>query len=210
MDGGKAVALDTFAAGRGLAMLRLDYSGTGSSRGRFEDGTLQLWLDETLAALDQLTAGPVIVIGSSMGGWIALHLAMLRPDRVRSLVGIACAADFTDWGMTEAKKAELQAKGRLEVPNPYGPEPQVFTKAFWQSGQDLRLLAGEIAVDCPVRLIHGEKDRDVPLEVAFTTMRLLRSADVQLTIVKGGGHRLSEPHQIEAIVRTVDGLLEPA
>jgi pimeloyl-ACP methyl ester carboxylesterase len=126
------------------------------------------------------------------------------------VVGIASAADFTDWGMTEAKKAELQAKGRLEVPNPYGPEPQVFTKAFWQSGQDLRLLAGEIAVDCPVRLIHGEKDRDVPLEVAFTTMRLLRSADVQLTIVKGGGHRLSEPHQIEAIVRTVDGLLEPA
>jgi pimeloyl-ACP methyl ester carboxylesterase len=210
MEGGKAVAIDAFAAQRGLAMLRLDYSGTGSSGGRFEEGTLDRWLDEALAAIDRLTEGPLIVIGSSMGGWIALQVALARAERVQALVGIASAPDFTDWGFSDAQKAELQANGKIEEPNPYGPEPQAFTKAFWDSGQRLRLLAQEIGVDCAVRLIHGDQDGEVPLDVAFTTMRLLRSADVQLTIVKGGGHRLSEPHEIATILRAVDALLEPS
>jgi pimeloyl-ACP methyl ester carboxylesterase len=210
MEGGKAVALDGFAAQKGLAMLRLDYSGTGSSGGRFEDGTLKAWLDEALAAVDRLTQGPLIVVGSSMGGWIALHLALALPDRVEAVVGIAAAPDFTDWGFSDAQKAALQKRGRIEEPNPYGAEPQLFTKAFWDSGQQLRLLTQEIGVDCPVRLIHGERDEDVPLDIALTTMRRLRSADVQLTVVKGGGHRLSEPHEIATILRTVHALLETA
>jgi pimeloyl-ACP methyl ester carboxylesterase len=208
MEGTKALALDSFAEQRGLGMLRFDYSGTGSSGGSFEDGTLALWLEDALAAVDQLSRGPLILAGSSMGGWIALHLTLLRPDRVRALVGIAAAPDFTEWGFTPEQKSVLQAEERLEEPNPYGPEPQVVTKAFWQSGQELLLLAGEIAIDCPVRLIHGERDEEVPLEVALTTMRRLRSADVQLQVIKGGGHRLSEPHEIDAILRTVAGLLE--
>jgi pimeloyl-ACP methyl ester carboxylesterase len=208
MEGTKALALDSFAEQRGLGMLRFDYSGTGSSGGSFEDGTLALWLEDALAAVDQLSRGPLIIAGSSMGGWIALHLTLLRPDRVRALVGIAAAPDFTEWGFTPEQKSVLQAEERLEEPNPYGPEPQVVTKAFWQSGQELLLLAGEIAIDCPVRLIHGERDEEVPLEVALTTMRRLRSADVQLQVIKGGGHRLSEPHEIDAILRTVAGLLE--
>ena len=106
MEGAKATALDAFAAGRGHAMLRLDYSGTGSSGGRFEDGTLDAWLEEALAALDRLTEGPVILVGSSMGGWIALRLALLRPDRVQALVGIAAAPDFTNWGFADAAEAE--------------------------------------------------------------------------------------------------------
>ena len=196
MEGTKALALDSFAGRFDAAMLRLDYSGTGSSGGRFEDGTLSLWLEEALAAIDQLTEGPLIIIGSSMGGWIALHLALLRPERVKALVGIAAAPDFTQWGFTPEQAAQLTDEGRM-------------TRAFWESGQRLLLLGAEIAVDCPVRLLHGECDSEVPLEVAFRTMRAIRSGDSQLNVLKGGGHRLSEPHEIEAILRTIAALLEP-
>lgn len=209
MEGTKALALDAFAERSGLGMLRFDYSGTGSSGGRFEDGTLAVWLEESLAALDRLTQGPLILIGSSMGGWIAMHLALLRPDRVRALVGVAAAADFTEWGFSIDEKAELQASGRLEKPNPYGLEPQIFTHAFWESGQRLRLLEDDVAIDCPVRLVQGDQDEEVPIDVAFRTMRRLRSADVQLLTIKAGGHRLSEPHEIDAILRTVAALMEP-
>ena len=197
MEGTKALALDAFADRRGLSLLRLDYSGTGSSGGRFADGTLANWLEEVLAAIDRLTEGPLVVVGSSMGGWIALHLALLRPERVAALVGIAAAPDFTDWGFTPEQAAQLTDGGHL-------------TRTFWESGQRMLLLDKEIAVDCPVRLLHGESDTDVPLDVAFRTMRALRSADVQLNVLKGGGHRLSEPHEIDAILRTVAALLEPA
>jgi pimeloyl-ACP methyl ester carboxylesterase len=197
MEGTKALALDSFAERTGCSMLRFDYSGTGSSGGRFEDGTLALWLEEALAAVDQLTAGPLIVVGSSMGGWIALHLALLRPERVQALIGIAAAPDFTEWGFSVEQAAELTDEGRT-------------TRRFWESGQRLLLLGGEVAVDCPVRLLHGECDTEVPLDIALRTMRALRSGDVQLNVLKGGAHRLSEPHQIEAILRTVVALLEPA
>jgi pimeloyl-ACP methyl ester carboxylesterase len=209
MEGAKAQALDGFAADRGLGMLRFDYSGTGSSSGRFEDGTLDLWLEEALGVIDQLTGGALVLVGSSMGGWIALHLALLRPERVAALVGIAAAPDFTEWGFPDQLKERLAAGETLRRQSPYGGE-QVTTAAFWSSGQQLRLLDGQIAVDCPVRLLHGERDEDVPLEVAFRIMRSLRSSDVQLNVLKGGGHRLSEPHEIDAILRTVAGLVEPA
>ncbi len=206
MDGTKAVALDAFAAAGGHAMLRFDYSGTGSSEGRFEDGTLGGWLDEALHMLDTLTDGPVVLAGSSMGGWLALLIAMQRPDRIAGLVGVAVAPDFTDWGYTDAEKKILVETGRLEQPNPYGPEAQVTTRGFWQSGEALRVLGAPIAVDCPTRLIHGDADNEVPVEVAVRTLQQLRSADVQLTIVKGGGHRLSARHEIEAILRATAGL----
>jgi pimeloyl-ACP methyl ester carboxylesterase len=193
MEGAKALALDAFAERSGLVMLRIDYSGTGSSGGRFEDGTLALWLDEALAALDQLTLGPVVIVGSSMGGWIALHLALLRPQRLQALVGIAAAPDFTQWGFTDGDDAS--SKG--------------IARGFFESGQRLLLLDREIAIDCPVRLIHGEVDRDVPPDVAFRLMSRLRSSDVQLNVLKGGGHRLSEPNEIRAILATVEALLEP-
>jgi pimeloyl-ACP methyl ester carboxylesterase len=208
MEGAKALALDAFAERHGLAMLRLDYSGTGSSGGEFGDGTLAAWIEEVLALVDALTAGPFILVGSSMGGWIALHIALLRRERVQALVGIAAAPDFTQWGFTSRQKAELQACDRLELPNPYGPEPQIVTRGFWESGQQLRLLDQEIAIDCRVRLIHGERDDAVPLDVAFGLMRRLRSADVQLQVIKGGGHRLSEPQEIDAILGAIAALVE--
>lgn len=207
MEGAKALAIDSFGKEKGIAVLRLDYSGTGSSSGRFEDGTLALWLEEALAALD-LIEGPVILIGSSMGGWIALHLALLRPERIRALVGIAAAPDFTKWGFSSEQAAVLERDGRIEEPNPYGPEPSLFTRAFWESGQRLLLLEREIPIDCPVRLVHGEVDAEVPLEVAFRLMHALRSADVQLNVLKGGGHRLSQPNEIRVILGALEALLE--
>src|SRR5437764_4805974 len=140
MEGTKALALDGFAERSGVAMLRLDYSGTGSSGGKFEDGTLALWLEEALAAVDRLTQRPVILIGSSMGGWIALHVALLRPERITALVGIAVAPDFTSWGFSDGDTAERHGMSR----------------GFWDSGQQLLLLDSEIAIDGPVRLLHGE------------------------------------------------------
>jgi pimeloyl-ACP methyl ester carboxylesterase len=197
MEGAKATALDAFAEERGIGMLRLDYSGSGSSEGRFEDGSLALWLEEALAAFDELTTGPLILIGSSMGCWIALHLAQLRSERVVALVGIAGAPDFTAWGFTPEQAARLDDEGR-------------FTRRFWESGQRLLLFdQPDIAVTCPVRLIHGDKDEEVPLDIPFRTMRALRSSDVQVKVIKGGGHRLSEPHEIHAILETVANLLEP-
>jgi len=207
MEGAKAVAIDAFAGERGLAMLRFDYSGTGSSSGEFAEGTLGRWIDEALALIDRVIEGPLVLVGSSMGGWVAYHVALRRGTRVRGILGIAAAPDFTEWGFTDAQKAEIQDAGRLEEPNPYGPEPQLTTKAFWQSGQQL-LLGDRIAVECPVRLVHGQLDEDVPLAVAFRAMSALRSGDVQLLTIKGGGHRLSEPHEIDAILRTLSELLE--
>ena len=153
--------------------------------------------------VDGLTEGPLVVIGSSMGGWIALHLALRRPERIEGLVGIAAAPDFTDWGFTAEHKRELLERGKIER------GAQLTTGAFWESGEALRLLDAPIAIDCPVRLVHGDQDRDVPVAVALRLMERLRSADVQLNIVKGGGHRLSEPREIEAVVRTVAALVEP-
>ncbi|MEO7365247.1 MAG: alpha/beta hydrolase [Sphingomicrobium sp.] len=208
MDGAKAVAMDALAGRLGLAMIRFDYSGTGSSEGQFEDGTLGSWIDEALRIIDQLTDGPIIAIGSSMGAWIALHSAIQRPEKVKAVVGIAAAPDFTEWGFTDDQKDALRERGRLERPNPYGGDSQLTTLAFWQSGQALQLLDGPIAVDCPVRLVHGDADRDIPLSVAIRLMETLRSADVQLNILKGGGHRLSEPGEIRAIERIVAALVE--
>jgi pimeloyl-ACP methyl ester carboxylesterase len=209
MKGTKAQALSQWAQQSHRACVRFDYSGHGESGGDFRDGTIGRWLEESLAVFDAHCQGPQVVVGSSMGGWIALHVALRRAERVGALVGIAAAPDFTEWGYSAEQKELLRTAGRLELPNPYGPEPHVTTSPFWESGQRLLLLNGEIAIDCPVRLIHGEKDEEVPLEVAFRTMRHVRSADVQLLTIKGGGHRLSEPHEIAAILQTVAGLMEP-
>nr|WP_328804641.1 alpha/beta hydrolase [Sphingobium psychrophilum] len=207
MEGGKAVALERWAAEQGRAMLRLDYAGCGASEGRFADGTLARWRDDVLLLLDALVEGPVVLVGSSMGGWLALLVALARPDRVVGLVGIAAAPDFTEWGFTDADKALLATEGRIEEPSAYSEAPYVTTLAFWQSGQALRLLEGEIAIDCPVRLLHGQQDRDVPWYVAVKTAGLVRSSDVQTLLIKDGDHRLSRDGDIALLIRTVSSLL---
>jgi pimeloyl-ACP methyl ester carboxylesterase len=209
MEGAKARAMDAFAAERGQGCVRFDYSGTGSSDGEFDQGTLTAWLADSLEVVDRVTAGPLILVGSSMGGWLALQIALNRTSRTQAIVGIAAAPDFTDWGFSEADRGTLRARGRIEERESGQLPGRFFTRMFWESGQDMLLLNRIIPLDCPVRLIHGADDKDVPVEIAHRTLRQLRSADVQLTIVKGGGHRLSEPHEIDAILRMTAGLLEP-
>ena len=208
MEGTKAAAIDAFCATRGLGCLRLDYSGTGSSGGDFADGTLSRWLEEALAAIDMLTEGPLIVVGSSMGGWLALHAALKRKDRVKALLGIAAAPDFTDWGLTVEDKESLNLDGKLERPNPYGPEPSVTYLPFAASGEAHRLLYSPIDLIIPIRLVHGELDEQVPMGVPIRLLADLRSSDVQLRLIKGAGHRLSEPHEIHAILVELVGLVE--
>ncbi|NNC48850.1 MAG: alpha/beta hydrolase [Sphingomonas sp.] len=208
MDGGKATAIDALAAEKGLPCIRFDYSGTGLSDGAFADGTLARWLDEALAILDAKAQGPVIPIGSSMGGWLALLIALRRPDRVTALLGVAAAPDFTDWGFTDAQKDTIRAEGKLEEPNPYGPEPYVTHKDFWESGEQLKLLDGAIGFTGPVRFVHGDKDQDVPVSVALKAMRQLQGNDIQLKLIKHGGHRLSEPPEIAAILTELAALVD--
>ncbi|MGE4322758.1 MAG: alpha/beta hydrolase [Sphingobium sp.] len=208
MEGGKAVALDQWAQTRGRAMLRLDYAGNGASEGRFEDGTLASWRDDALFLIDTLTTGPVVLVGSSMGGWLALLIAVARADRVAGVVGIAAAPDFTDWGFSAAEKALLETEGRIVEHSPYGDQPYVTTLAFWKSGQDLRLLGGEIAIDCPVRLLQGQRDPDVGWETALRIAERVRSSDVQMVLVKDGDHRLSRDADIALLIRTVAALLD--
>jgi pimeloyl-ACP methyl ester carboxylesterase len=205
MTGTKAVALDAWAAKTGRAMLRFDYSGCGESEGAFEDGTLTAWRDDALALIDGLTTGPLVLVGSSMGGWIALMVAESRPERVAAFVGIAAAPDFTDWGFTQDQKMKLLAEGRLERPSDYGA-PLVTTRAFWQSGEAARMLHREIAVDCPVRLLHGQLDPDVPWHHSTHLAGRLRSADVQTILVKDGDHRLSRPQDVDLLIATVAAL----
>jgi pimeloyl-ACP methyl ester carboxylesterase len=208
MEGAKAEAIDAFCAARGLGCLRMDYSGTGSSGGEFAAGTLTRWLEEVLAAIDMLTEGPLIVVGSSMGGWLALHVALKRKDRVQALLGIAAAPDFTDWGYTVEEKETLNLDGKLERPDPYGPEPAVTYLGFAASGESHRLLYSPIDLIIPIRLVHGELDEEVPMGVPIKLLADLRSSDVQLRLIKGAGHRLSEPHEIHAILVELAGLVE--
>jgi pimeloyl-ACP methyl ester carboxylesterase len=210
MMGGKALALDGWAAREGRAMLRLDYAGCGESDGAFEDGTLASWRDDARLVIDALVPdGPLILIGSSMGGWLALLLAQALGNRVTGLVGIAAAPDFTDWGFDDAQKATIQRDGKLVEATPYGDQPYVTTRAFWEAGEALRLLDAPIAVDCPVRLFQGQDDPDVPWQIALRIAERVRSADVQTILVKGGDHRLSRPQDIALLIETAARLTEP-
>jgi pimeloyl-ACP methyl ester carboxylesterase len=208
MEGGKATALDAWAAREGRALLRFDYVGCGVSAGEFERQTLAGWRDNVLALIDDVVEGPVVLVGSSMGGWLMLLAALERPGRVKGLVGIAPAPDFTSWGFSQEQKLAILRDGRLEEPSPYGDQPTVTSRAFWESGETLRLLHAEIAVDCPVRLLHGQADADVPWAYSLELMKKLRSADVQTTLVKDGDHRLSREQDVSLLIGTVQRLLE--
>lgn len=208
MEGGKATALDAWAEQEGRAMLRFDYSGCGASSGEFEEQTLTGWRGDVLAMMEDVVEGPVVLVGSSMGGWLMLLAALARPEQVVGIVGIAAAPDFTDWGFSQDQKLTILREGRLEEPSPYGEQPYVTSRAFWESGEGLRILHDEIAIDCPVRLLHGQADQDVPWTYSLQLMSKLRSADVQATFIKDGDHRLSRPADIALLIATVNGLLE--
>ena len=194
MAGEKATMLAAHASEHGQACLRLDYSGHGASGGQFVHGTIGRWTQDALCLIDRLTEGPLVLAGSSMGGWIALLIARARPDRVAGLVGIAAAPDFTEalmWeGMDAAARATLMRDGLLRVPSAYGGE-QIITRALIEDGRDHLLLGASIPIACPVRLLHGQRDEDVPWQTALRLAEWLDSADVRVTLVKDAGHRLS-------------------
>jgi pimeloyl-ACP methyl ester carboxylesterase len=208
MEGTKALALDGWAEREGRAMLRFDYSGCGASPGEFEAQTLSQWRDDALTMIDTVVDGPVLLVGSSMGGWLMLLAALARPQRVAGLVGIAAAPDFTGWGFTEEQKLTILREGRLVEPSPYGEQPYVTSRAFWESGEALRIMHGDLVVDCPVRLLHGQADVDVPWTWSLEIMRRVRSADVQTVLIKDGDHRLSRERDIALLIDTVSGLME--
>jgi pimeloyl-ACP methyl ester carboxylesterase len=206
MAGSKATALSGWAVAEGRACLLFDYSGCGESEGSFADGTLSRWTEETLALIERRIAGRVILVGSSMGGWLMLLAARALGQRVAGLVGIAAAPDFSDWGYAHGEKQRLAGGQAVFQDNPYGPDPTPTYPGFWVDAQANRLLGGEIPVDCPVRLLHGQDDRDVPPEISLRLAGAVRSQDVQVTLVKGGDHRLSREGDIELLLRTVAAL----
>lgn len=207
MQGTKALALDAWAAVQGYAMLRLDYAGCGMSSGDFAEQSLIDWRDDVLALIDNVVKGPVLLVGSSMGGWLMLLCALARPDRIAGLIGIAAAPDFTVWGFSQDQKMTILTEGRLEQISEYGPEPMVTTRKFWQSGEGHRLLMGPIAIDVPVRLIQGQEDPDVPWQYALETAKLLRSSDVQTLLIKDGDHRLSRDADIAHLIAITDEMM---
>ena len=206
MAGGKATALFDWAREQGRACLLLDYSGCGESEGDFADGTLSKWRDEALALIEAKLDGQVILVGSSMGGWLILLLGMALGDRLAGLVGIAAAPDFTEWGRSETDKAKLADGEIVYDENPYGPDPTPMHPQFFTDAQAQVLLGDEIAIDAPVRLIHGQRDADVPWEISMRLAGKLRSDDVQVTLIKDGDHRLSREQDIALLLRTVDAL----
>jgi len=214
MTGTKATALQAHCRAHGRAFIRFDYQGHGQSSGVFRDGTIGAWRDDALAVIDELAEGPQILVGSSMGGWIALLAALARPDRVAGLVGIAAAPDFTRdlmWdSYSEADRETLKSQGFLEEPSEYSDEPYVISYRLIEEGYDHILLDGPVGLTCPVRLLQGMKDNDVPWETALRLADRLTSNDVVVQLVKGGDHRLSTPADLERLFRAVDDLCEAA
>lgn len=210
MEGGKALALEAYCKKTGRAFVRFDYMGHGQSSGAFADGTIGLWLKDTLAVIDRLTPGPQILVGSSMGGWLALLAAKTRPGRVKGLVGVAAAPDFTvrHWqDLSSEDQRIIMETGRLEVPTEYGPDPYIFTRDLFEDGWKNRVNHGPIHLDIPVRLIQGTCDPDVPWQTATSIADNLTGDNVEVILVPGGDHRLSEPNDLKRLVRTVDGLV---
>jgi pimeloyl-ACP methyl ester carboxylesterase len=207
MNGTKALALEQWAERTGRAYLRFDYAGCGASEGAFEDQTLALWRDDALRIIDEVVDGPVVLVGSSMGGWVMLLVAKARPELVAGMVGIAAAPDFTDWGFTQEQKLAILQHGRLEQPNDYGDQPTVTTRGFWASGEANRMMIGPIGFDGPVRLLQGQRDKEVPWERAVRLAELIRSDAVQTVLVKDGDHRLSREEDLALIVRSVEDVL---
>jgi pimeloyl-ACP methyl ester carboxylesterase len=214
MQGTKAQALDTFAQQHGRALTRFDYSGHGESGGRFQDGTIGRWLEETLAVFATCCEGPQVAIGSSMGGWMALLLVRALARRVptaaakiAALVLIAPAVDFTEalmWSRFSPEiKRQIEQEGAWERPSRYGEEPYPITRALIEEGREHLLLDGMIETGCPVRILQGVQDPDVPLQHAVDLTARLAQDDVVLTLVKDGDHRLSRPEDVERMLAAV-------
>jgi pimeloyl-ACP methyl ester carboxylesterase len=211
LTGTKAAHLAACCAAEGRAFLRFDYSGHGASGGRFVDGTIGQWLDDALRCFDALTEGPQVLVGSSMGGWLALLLA-LRRERVRGLVGVAAAPDFTQriqQHLTPEAKAALTRDGVWHRPSQYGA-PYPITRRLLEEGASHLLLPAPIPLRIPVRLLHGQRDPDVPWQQSLAIAERLSGDDVQVLLMKDGDHRLSTPRDLALLSAAVAGLVDGA
>jgi pimeloyl-ACP methyl ester carboxylesterase len=206
MAGGKATAVFDWAVAHNRSCLLLDYSGCGQSDGAFKDGTLSKWRGEVLALIDHVGAQQVVLIGSSMGGWLMLLVGLALGERLTGLIGIAPAPDFTRWGFTDAQRATIRDDGVLLQPNPYGPEPTPTWAGLYDDGVGHEVLAAPIAIHCPVRLLHGQADADVPWKISLKLAEALQSSDVRVTLIKDGDHRLSRDADVAVLIDAVAGL----
>jgi pimeloyl-ACP methyl ester carboxylesterase len=210
MQGSKALETLAFCQKRGQAMLRLDYSGHGASSGRFEDGTISQWAADALAVINATTQDKLILIGSSMGGWIALLLARSLGARVAGFIGIAAAPDFTEdliWAsLAPQDRARIESEGHIIVESAYAP--LTITRAFIEDGRRHRVLTSPIPLSCPVRLLQGQQDAEVPWQTALTLAQTIEGPDVQVMLIKDGDHRLSRPQDIALLTRTLSSLLD--
>ena len=206
MEGSKAVHLETWAKEQGRGFLRFDYSGHGESSGIFTDGCIGDWFEDTLAAVDQLAEGPLVIVGSSMGGWQALLLARARPERIKGMVTIAAAPDFTEDGywasFTDAQRTALNEVGYVELPSDY-MEPYVITRRMIEDGRKQLVLRAPLALNFPTRFLQGTEDTAVSVETALRLFNHVTGGDITLEICKGKDHRFSDDDCLKTIIRRV-------
>lgn len=212
MEGTKALHLQAWARRTGHAFLRLDYSGHGQSSGRFEDGAIGDWAEDAIAAISELTRGAQILVGSSMGGWIALRAARALPDRIAGLVGVAAAPDFTEDGMwaqfSDAQRSALMEKGKITLASEYSDDPTVITRRLIEDGRAQLVLRTQLSLPFPVRLLQGTADADVPVSVALRLVDHAEAEDLRLTLVKGADHRFSTPGCLQLIEDAVSEVMQ--
>ena len=212
-EGTKAVFLSEWAERNGRDFLRFDYRGHGASSGVFEDTSISDWLDDTKRIIMELTSGPQVLVGSSLGGWISFLFARMFPEKVAGIIGIAAAPDFTVQysrrNLTNDQRQELSSTGKLSFYSDYFDEPLVITQKLIEDGNNNLVLTKEQSIDCPVRLFHGSHDEDVPLSTSINIMKKIRSNDVQLQIIKGVDHRFSTPDCLELIQKAVERIHLP-
>jgi pimeloyl-ACP methyl ester carboxylesterase len=212
MTGEKAKAVEAYCRRHGRAFVRYDATGHGRSSGTFEDRTIGQWAEDAVTVLDELTEGPQVLVGSSMGGWLMLLAALSRPERVAGLLGLAAAPDFTEERIFDQFSAEqrqaLFTEGRVVIEDNYGDPPFVINRKLIEEGRQHLMLRGPIDLTCPIRLIQGQDDPDVPWQTAIRLGECLASTDVEITLVKAGKHRLSEPHDLARMEKVLDALLK--
>lgn len=208
MSGSKAQYLLQWAKETGRQCLLLDYSGCGASEGSFDDGSITRWATDVKLLADRLAPGPLLPVGSSMGGWVMLRLAQMLGDRLHALVGIAAAPDFTRWGLTisDEEAEALKINGFFTRPSDYADSPYRYCRDFIEDAAQNLFLEAPIDIGAPVRLLHGTADNEVPVDVSMRLMQQLQSDDVRVTIVKDGTHRLSEPGDLDLLRRTIEEL----
>ncbi|MBV9860617.1 MAG: alpha/beta hydrolase [Alphaproteobacteria bacterium] len=211
MTGTKPLFLEEYCRENGRAFLRFDYFGHGQSSGEFVAGTIGRWAEDAIAAIDSLTQGSQILVGSSMGGWIMVLAALARPQRIAGLVGIAAAPDFTEdlvWPrLDQAQRRQCEAMGQVVLPSDYEPAGYCYSRALFEDGRRHLVMRDRIPLDCPVRLLHGMRDEAVPWQTSLHLAERLTGGDVWVTLVKDGDHRLSREQDLARLAQTLDALL---